>query len=85
MGGTFGRVPDVGLLKSVQVKASQMGGDWGRLTAAFTGFTSASTVIRGRCVERHRRLKHATYRYLFIIVATLQAYDRLGLQSMIQA
>lgn len=50
MGGTFRRVPDVGWLKSVQTKAGQMGGDWGKLTAAFTGFTSASTVIRGRCV-----------------------------------
>lgn len=48
MGATFGKVPDVGLLKSVQMKAGQMGADWGKLTAAFSGFTSASTVIRGR-------------------------------------
>ena len=48
LGGTFGKVPDVGLLKSVRIKAGQMGGDWGKLTAAFTGFTSLSKVIRGR-------------------------------------
>eukprot|EP00904_Undaria_pinnatifida_P012208 jgi/Undpi1/8117/HiC_scaffold_24.g10589.m1 len=48
MGATFGRVPDVGVLKSVQMKSGQMGADWGKLTAAFSGFTSASTVIRGR-------------------------------------
>ncbi|CAN0431829.1 unnamed protein product [Ectocarpus sp. 12 AP-2014] len=48
MGGSFGRVPDVGWLKSVQTKAVEMGGNWGQLSAAFTGFTSISTVIRGR-------------------------------------
>ncbi|CAM9803623.1 unnamed protein product [Scytosiphon promiscuus] len=47
MGGSFGRVPDVGWLKSVQMKAVEMGGSWGSLSAAFTGFTSISTVIRG--------------------------------------
>lgn len=50
MGGSFGRVPDVGWLKSVQMKAVEMGGNWGSLSAAFTGFTSISTVIRGRYV-----------------------------------
>ncbi|CAM9215764.1 unnamed protein product [Ectocarpus fasciculatus] len=48
MGGSFGRVPDVGWLKSVQTKAVEMGGNWGQLSAAFTGFTSISTVMRGR-------------------------------------
>lgn len=64
MGGTFKRVPDVGLLKSVQVKALEMGGDWGKLTAAFTGFTSISTVMRGRydTPKIHRELKAATQR-----------------------
>ncbi|CAM9214942.1 unnamed protein product [Hapterophycus canaliculatus] len=47
MGGSFGRVPDVAWLKSVQMKAVEMGGNWGTLSAAFTGFTSISTVIRG--------------------------------------
>jgi len=51
MGGTFGKVPDCGLLESVRTKAVKMGGDWGKLTATFTGFTSLSTVIRGRWVE----------------------------------
>lgn len=48
MGGSFKRVPDVAWLKSVQMKAVEMGGNWGTLSAAFTGFTSISTVIRGR-------------------------------------
>lgn len=56
MGGTFGKVPDCGLLKSVRTKAVKMGGDWGKLTATFTGFTSLSTVIRGRWVETYGAL-----------------------------
>lgn len=51
MGGSFGRVPDVGWLKSVQTKAVQMGGSWGQLSAAFSGFTSLSTIVRGRYVQ----------------------------------
>ena len=58
MGATFGRVPDVGVLKSVQMKSGQMGADWGKLTAAFSGFTSASTVIRGRYAAASRVLGH---------------------------
>lgn len=64
MGATFGKVPDVGFLKSVQMKAGQMGGDWGKLTAAFSGFTSASTVIRGRYAKpRHvgRPMAHSGF------------------------
>lgn len=51
MGGSFGRVPDVGWLKSVQTKAMEMGGNWGTLSAAFSGFTSISTIVRGRYVN----------------------------------
>lgn len=58
IGGTFGKVPDVGLLTSVRTKAAQMSGDWGKLTAAFTGFTSVSTVIRGRCVDPETRIPY---------------------------
>ncbi|CAM9455661.1 unnamed protein product [Pylaiella littoralis] len=47
-GGTFGKVPDVGWLKSVQMKAVEMGGNWGTLSAAFSGFTSVSTIVRAR-------------------------------------
>lgn len=54
MGGSFGRVPDVGWLKSVQTKAVEMGGSWGQLSAAFSGFTSLSTIVRGRYVEVFR-------------------------------
>ena len=54
MGGSFGRVPDVGWLKSVQTKAVQMGGSWGQLSAAFSGFTSLSTIVRGRYVQVFR-------------------------------
>lgn len=54
MGGSFGRVPDVGWLKSVQMKAVEMGGNWGTLSAAFSGFTSVSTIVRGRYVKRCR-------------------------------
>lgn len=56
MGGTFGKVPDVGLLTSVTTKAGQMGGSWGKLTAAFTGFTQLSIVIRGRYVSVGSRM-----------------------------
>lgn len=51
MGGSFGRVPDVGWLKSVQTKAMVMGGSWAQLSAAFSGFTSLSTIVRGRYVQ----------------------------------
>lgn len=54
MGGTFGKVPDVGWLKSVQMKAVEMGGNWGTLSAAFSGFTSVSTIVRGRYAKRCR-------------------------------
>lgn len=51
MGGSFGRVPDVGWLKSVTTKGAEMGGSWGQLSAAFSGFTSLSTIVRGRYVK----------------------------------
>lgn len=57
MGGSFGRVPDVGWLKSVQTKAVEMGGSWGTLSAAFSGFTSLSTIVRGRSVRRKAAVK----------------------------
>lgn len=60
MGGSFGRVPDVGWLKSVQTKAVEMGGSWGQLSAAFSGFTSLSTIVRGRYVETSRALCDAS-------------------------
>ncbi|CAM9665274.1 unnamed protein product [Sphacelaria rigidula] len=47
-GATFSKVPDVSLLTSVKTKGGQFAGDWGKLTAAFTGFTQLSTVVRGR-------------------------------------
>lgn len=70
MGATFGKVPDVGLLKSVQTKAVQMGGDWGKLTAAFSGFTSASTVIRGRYVAA-RRVTGQLFIQLLVLLAAM--------------
>ncbi|CAM9533553.1 unnamed protein product [Discosporangium mesarthrocarpum] len=48
MGSTWSKVPDVGVLKSMRIKANQMAGSWGMLTASFAGFTSVSKVIRGR-------------------------------------
>lgn len=69
MGATFGKVPDVGLLKSVQTKAVQMGGDWGKLTAAFSGFTSASTVIRGRYAAVRRVTGQLLIQLLVLLAA----------------
>lgn len=68
MGATFGRVPDVGVLKSVQMKAGQMGADWGKLTAAFSGFTSASTVIRGRYAAAPGVVGHWFIPLFFVLV-----------------
>lgn len=48
VGATFGKVPDVSLLASMKAKTGQMAGDWGKLTAVFTGFTQLSIVVRGR-------------------------------------
>lgn len=50
VGATFGKVPDVSLLASMKAKTGQMAGDWGKLTAVFTGFTQLSIVVRGRYV-----------------------------------
>lgn len=49
-GATMGKVPDVRLLTSMRMRACRLASEWGTLSATYTGFTSASTVFRGRYI-----------------------------------
>ena len=64
-GATFSKVPDVSLLTSVKTKGGQFAGDWGKLTAAFTGFTQLSTVVRGRYDSAQTTLPRDMNRWVF--------------------